>query len=865
MKNCLFKKITAILILCFVLFATLPLNMVNMVLAEESKVVASVVFGEENICGNISVKGELAVVSAGGKTGRKTLMASGADYEFFSLSQDFKSAVSGNTLAVNIPDNTPIDITVEYYDGKGCFAIGYDSWHPDDTGAFGTDNWCWSSTETVRLKNTKQWKTHTFHIEDMRMENRCSYASDFRLGVWDPYMGWSSDDVVFGSVTVKVGEYTSPLKAGSITSSRLGNIFSDSETIRLCQDFENKTDKTVEAEFLIEIFDSQQNSLYDNSVRRIFLPKSKGKIEYVVDNPRIYGIYTVLITEICYHKSSNQKIFKTIYNSEFSVAKFAENVSPNKRFGTVNQLVGLDIGNAEEIAQLMKNSGMGVLRDEIRWDAVETQKGVLKIPEDKLKELKNIAASGVKISLVLGFWNPFYDDGKTPYTDDGIRAYANYCAFVAKELNGVVESFEVWNEYNAIPQFNNGEQPPETYGEMIKVAYPAIKEANPDAFVWGLDSSGIDLEWSKRVFETGAYDYMDGVSVHDYSWNGIYKEDKLIEKAEKLKELMGQYGKIKPVYFSELGWSTFDQKTTVLPGWAYDFVETTKKQQAANVVVANALFEAFDMCDVWTQYCLYDKENNSDLESCWGLVNKWNDRTNVPNGAKPSYLSTSAFNCFAGESAEFQEVLADERCYAFKYYNEDLKKNVVIAVSCDGEKTKNYYLGASVADIYDLYGNKLKTIESKNGIYTFELNGTPFYVVGDFEDFADADKSSIGEINCTAYTENGDSGYNVTAKISKGVAADYVSAVCAAYSSDGQILCSVCEQLVTDPTPNDVVFKIKCGLDDVVFKIFLWDFDTLKSYADVFCEQNGETVQTTERQQYRCLKMLINEKRRCDV
>ena len=53
------------------------------------------------------------------------------------------------------------------------------------------------------LEGSGEWKTHTFHVEDLKAANRLPNATDFRIGIWEPKTGMSPTDVLVHSVKVK--------------------------------------------------------------------------------------------------------------------------------------------------------------------------------------------------------------------------------------------------------------------------------------------------------------------------------------------------------------------------------------------------------------------------------------------------------------------------------------------------------------------------------------------------------------------------------------------------------------------------------------------------------------------------------------
>ncbi len=111
-----------------------------------------------------------------------------------------------------------------------------------------------------------------------------------------------------------------------------------------------------------------------------------------------------------------------------------------------------------------------------------------------------------------------------------------------------------------------------TYGEMLKVAYPAIKEADPEAQVVAgslmLDTPDAPHSaFLSGILEAGAGPYFDILAVHAYSYfyTGVYDPDLLPQmpwakaggafagKVAFVRQVMQQYGYDKPIFVNEVG------------------------------------------------------------------------------------------------------------------------------------------------------------------------------------------------------------------------------------------------------------------------------------------------------------------------
>src|SRR5829696_4943155 len=145
--------------------------------------------------------------------------------------------------------------------------------------------------------------------------------------------------------------------------------------------------------------------------------------------------------------------------------------------------------------------------------------------------------------------------------------YAAVAADLATELKGRNVAYEVWNEPDDTTFWQDGPQPA-AYSALLKAAYPAIKRADPAAAVLVGGLVGNDFDFVEHLYDNGANGSFDGVAVHTdtaclttdpreyyrepsgrigrYSFTG-YRE---------VRATMLAHGDDKPVWMTELGWST---------------------------------------------------------------------------------------------------------------------------------------------------------------------------------------------------------------------------------------------------------------------------------------------------------------------
>ena len=684
----------------------------------------------------------------------------------------------------DVPLFTAVEVNVEYFDGeKGKFNLTYDTHNPEVDKFIANNDRFGGSTLVVNLTGTNEWLTHTFYLEDARFANRLSAGTDFRVGIWSPTMGSTNGAVVFGSISVKKVPMREVLKYNGLTSEKLGNIFSNTDEIRVYNNLQVKTNDSVTSIVNSKVYDADKTLISEKEQEVKFGPGEEKKVEVLFDNPKKFGIYTVETT-INSKIDGTEQEFTNTYTDEFSVCDVVESGDVNQMIGYCSQVFH-GKGDPEDATDLILQAGGTWIRiDGVAWNELERSKGVYTFPPEAKEWAMAMKERGINIMGIFKGRVAFYDNGNNPSSPEGIAAFANYAAYIANEFKGIIDCWEVWNEWN-IQGFNPSLEPPEVYAEVLKAVYTAVKKVNPNAVIVGLDTAGLPHEkysssvydWVKRVMAAGAYDYMDAVSGHHYDWGkeGI-DETKLIESVKTLKELVGEYGEPKPVFISEIGTAT----NYVNEGG------TDRLDQPGALALYYHVLRAYGLADRMTYYCLYDRADDSYVEASWGSLNCWQydyntnpEAKRTANGAKPAYIAMAALNNFVGGTADFEQVLEKNKTYAFKYYNRKMNKRVVTAVAgYTGEqegRSVSYDFGTNNVEIYDMYGNKVSDLTSDNGIYTFYVNKQPIYIVGDINKFELADegqgivtvdkseKSSIvGDVVEFTYTKNTDKALSIS-------------------------------------------------------------------------------------------------------
>ena len=163
--------------------------------------------------------------------------------------------------------------------------------------------------------------------------------------------------------------------------------------------------------------------------------------------------------------------------------------------------------------------GIGVIRQEIKWEDVETEKGKYAIPRVDQDWLDQTEAAGFKIILLLCYGNPVYEN---PLDPDGFAAYAQFMAKTLKRRH--IIAYEIWNEptnfyfYNQYGGSWSGAEPSlwrVKFCELLVKAARAIKAEDPAADIITNPGEPQSIHMMERHPE--AFADISGISHHPYS------------------------------------------------------------------------------------------------------------------------------------------------------------------------------------------------------------------------------------------------------------------------------------------------------------------------------------------------------------
>lgn len=210
--------------------------------------------------------------------------------------------------------------------------------------------------------------------------------------------------------------------------------------------------------------------------------------------------------------------------------------------------------------KLLADAGFKFIRMDLSWGATERKKGEYDFSAyDRL--IESLAPHKIRALFILDYSNKNYDNGLSPFSDEGRAAFAAWSAAAAKHFAGKGILWEMYNEPNI--HFWKPKPNVEHYTKLALAVGKALRQAAPDELYVGPATSQIDLKFLEDCFKAGCLEYWDAVTVHPYR----QKDPETVnEEYRNLRLLIAKYapkGKTIPILSGEWGysaaWGKFDE------------------------------------------------------------------------------------------------------------------------------------------------------------------------------------------------------------------------------------------------------------------------------------------------------------------
>jgi len=305
------------------------------------------------------------------------------------------------------------------------------------------------------------------------------------------------------------------------------------------------------------------------------------------------------------------------------------------------------IGGHEQDLDLISAAGFKMVRMDFAWGSIEAQRGQYNWSEYE-QLLANLDKRGLRALFILDYSNPLYEEGVTspdplkqtprkntasPQHPESIEAFARWAAAAATHFHGRHVIWEIWNEPNG--NFWSPKPDARQYTALALATCKAIRQAEPAATIIAPASAGFPWEYLQTFLDSGALEFLDGVSVHPYR-DRQHPPETAAEDYKKLRQLIDERtpasrkNKI-PILSGEWGYPTHNRGVSL----------ETQAAFAARQQISNLLNDV--PVSIW-----YDWKNDgadpNDNENNFGTV--FPDLT-----PKPSYV---AIRALTGELAGYR-------------------------------------------------------------------------------------------------------------------------------------------------------------------------------------------------------------------
>lgn len=211
-------------------------------------------------------------------------------------------------------------------------------------------------------------------------------------------------------------------------------------------------------------------------------------------------------------------------------------------------------------------------------------------------------ARSIRVVGMLAY-GPDHNDFRRPHDDQ----WEDFVRLVVDRYGKDIQVWEIWNEPDS-PDYlqpNN----PETYGRMLEIAYPIIKEKYPNATVLNGGLSWPNPFWAEQLYRDYG-NYFDALSIHLYYCEKYYEEGDfrtLDANLKSLKQMIDQYRPGDRVWVTEIGCSTGSSG-----------IDASRQRQYLERVVPHLLQKGwFEMLMLYT---IRNRDINNRYENEFGLL-----------------------------------------------------------------------------------------------------------------------------------------------------------------------------------------------------------------------------------------------------
>jgi len=364
------------------------------------------------------------------------------------------------------------------------------------------------------------------------------------------------------------------------------------------------------------------------------------------------------------------------------------------------------------LLDLSKQIGLCWFRDwSLKWHDLEQQKGKFEFTQSEY-QINRVLERGLNVLALLPFPSTNWSSIAGPevkvtedypasreriaYMPRDLGEFATYVRTTVQHYRGRLHVWEILNEpiYTSYALPREKGYKVDDYVQLLQVAYQAVKEVDPNAFVIGGIAGGATT-YTKEFIDAGGLRWVDALNLHIYP--GLTTPDEYEEPLRQLREQMRSAGADKPIWFTEGAYYADDDK----PFEPYSdwLTPVDSEVEAAEwQVKLNTLLLSYKVEKIIYHSGTPGSLNN---ESLSGIFFEWAGEPRkmlVTQSAMANLLSTPLF--------PLGRLNAPEKVRAFGFETDG--RTVIVAWTEEGSKPKELSLSGKPWRVVDLQGNELK-------------------------------------------------------------------------------------------------------------------------------------------------------------
>ncbi len=227
------------------------------------------------------------------------------------------------------------------------------------------------------------------------------------------------------------------------------------------------------------------------------------------------------------------------------------------------------------LLDLSKQIGLCWFRDwSLKWHDVEQEEGKFEFTQSDY-QINRVLERGLNVLPLLPFPSSNWSSSAGPeveiserypvsreriaYMPQDLEEFATYVRKTVQHHRNRLHVWEILNEpiYTSYALPRGKGYRVEDYVELLRAAYEAVKQADPDALVVG-GIAGSATTYTKEFIDAGGLRWVDVLNLHTYP--GLTTPEVYEEPLRRLRERMRSAGADKPIWFTEGAYYADDDK-----------------------------------------------------------------------------------------------------------------------------------------------------------------------------------------------------------------------------------------------------------------------------------------------------------------